>query len=158
MANKKSNVVALPKKVKDVIAVISGKEVKFNFGLSFAMHVQNYKKEEFEDNLSYVAGSLIDGDLDILTGLIAFATEYDENVTVEGVEAYLEEEAEKDGLENLFDVFFNNLLASPFLKQSMQFKTEVLLLAKEAAKYQSEQLIQQAKTEIEKMKTTATEK
>ena len=169
MAQKGEKILEMPKKMMDKTIVVGGKDIKLNFGLQFACDLDNYMELEAAqagiDNVVAIATSLITRKFGVLVDLMSFSLK-GTDATDEDLEVYLSEQANTDdGLEPLFNLFFMNLLANPFMKskinQNMKIINQVIEmndLQKEAQEEQMSQLLKQMNEEMDQAKAMIAEK
>lgn len=157
----------LPKKVTDKNITIDGQEVQLNFGLQFACEIDNYREEiavmQGVDNIILVTSALLERKLGTLIDLLHFSL-VGTGVTDEQIEVYLNDVAEAGKLEELFDVFFTNVLACKFLKDKAKSNltlltaiTNMKAIQKEAYEDELTDLVEEMSTELERAKVLKAE-
>lgn len=166
---KGNKILEMPKKMMDKTIKIGDKEIKLNFGLQYACELDNYMEIEAAqagiDNMVAIATSLIVRKFTVLVDLMSFALKGTE-ATDEDLKTYLTEQALTDeGLEPLFNLFFTNLVANPFMKskinQNMTIINQVVemnKLQKEAQEEQMSQILKELNKEMEQAKALIAEK
>lgn len=154
----------LPKKMIDGIVKLDDKEIKLNFGLQFACDVDNYREDvammQGIDNIVIVATSLIKRKLDVLKDLLTFSLKGIVEDEVSTSEKVLEQYAmEKGGLEKLYNLFFTNVLANPFLSEQVQMNLKIInhimnmaKIEQQAKEMQLEEMIEAMNKEMEQAK------
>lgn len=154
----------LPKKMIDGIVKLDDEEIKLNFGLQFACDVDNYREDvammQGIDNIVIVATSLIKRKLDVLKDLLTFSLKGIVEDEVSTSEKVLEQYAmEKGGLEKLYNLFFTNVLANPFLSEQVQMNLKIInhimnmaKIEQQAKEMQLEEMIEAMNKEMEQAK------
>ncbi|MBO0477874.1 hypothetical protein DOK76_12400 [Vagococcus sp. DIV0080] len=166
---KGNKILEMPKKMMDKTIKIGDKEIKLNFGLQYACELDNYMEIEAAqagiDNMVAIATSLIVRKFTVLVDLMSFALK-GTDATDEDLQTYLTEQALTDeGLEPLFNLFFTNLVANPFMKskinQNMTIINQVVEmneLQKVAQEEQMSQILKELNKEMEQAKALIAEK